>query len=267
MALARDDVDAAIRAYSASVTTWPENHAAWYYLAYAQFRKGDPAAAAAAAAKATRLAPAVAMYRLMRGVYLHEAAVARARAAQAGRLDLRTVNQDAALAELDLAVHLDARLWRAHYYRGRILRDRGDAGPAAEALTSAVRNAPPMSGPYVALAELYRRWDHLDPAIAVARLGASHLAGSERADVLYVLGLAHEGKREDVAAREAYTKALDARPGLAVALFQRGQVLARLSQPAAAKADLEAFVAHPDAPPWEKSIAQRLLFDLAQRKR
>jgi tetratricopeptide (TPR) repeat protein len=207
------------------------------------------------------------MYRLMHGVYLYEAALARARAAQAGPLDLRTVSHDAALAQLDLAIHLDARLWRAHYYRGRILRDRGDAGAAAEALTEAVRGAPPVAGPYVALAELYRRWDHLDPAIAVARLGAGHLAADERADVLYVLGHAHEGKREDVAAREAYTKALDARPGLAAARFQRGQLLARLLQPAAAKADLEAFVAHPDAPAWEKSLAQRLLVELAQRKR
>ncbi len=98
-------------------------------------------------------------------------------------------------------------------------------------------------------------------------MGADHVAPDERGDVLYMLGLAHDDKREDAAAVEAYTKALEAKPDLAPALFMRGTVFLRMKKPAAARADLEAYVAHPAARAWETAIAQRHLLDLAQKKR
>jgi hypothetical protein len=275
-ALGRSDWDAAVREYKASVTTWPENHVAWYYLAYAHTRRQAWREAVTAVANSTRLAPDGAMYRMMHGLCLYEAAVQPARAAQAaaqGRKpeeitpDLRSVNQDAALAQLVLATHLDDGLWRAHYYRGRIYRDRGDVRMAAEFFTKAVRSAPPQAAPYVALAELYRRWDYLDEAIEIARLGVASLATPiERGDMLYILGSAHEDKREDAAAVEAFTQALEARPDLTVALFMRGQVFWRMKKLAAAKADLEAFVALPGVDGFTRARAQRLLLDLAARK-
>src|SRR2546430_7609572 len=53
----------------------------------------------------------------------------------------------------------DLELWRAHYYIGRIYRDTGKSKEAAEALTRALQGAPSDPGPWVALAELYRRWE------------------------------------------------------------------------------------------------------------
>ncbi len=178
------DFAAAIRDLSAAVATWPENHLAWYSLAAAHVSSQDWIAAAAAAERATTLVPGNAMYRTMRGVALYEAAVRRARealAAAQGRRpedvvpDPRTINQDAALAELALAIHINDAIWRA-LLRGRILRDRGDAAQAADALSQAVRRAPAQAAPYVALAELYRRWGYLDQAIEVAQLGDRHAA-------------------------------------------------------------------------------------------
>ncbi len=275
-ALGRGDVDAALREYKAAVATWPDNHSAWYYLSYAHTRKAEWSEAAAAVAEATRLAPDQVMYRMLRGLCLYELAVRRARERQAAAQgkkpeevtpDLRAVNQDAALAELELAIHLNKELWRAHYYRGRIFRDRGDDATAAEAFTQAVRGAPPQAAPYVALAELYRRWDYFDQAIAVARLGIGVLQGTdERGDVLYMLGLAHEDKREDATAIDAYTKAFEARPDLALALFQRGQLFFRMNKHAAAKIDLEAYLAHPRASGFAKAQAARMLMDLAAKK-
>ncbi|HWO18601.1 MAG TPA: tetratricopeptide repeat protein [Kofleriaceae bacterium] len=276
MSLRRNDFDTAIREYGAAVAMWPEHDAAWYYLAYAYVRKQDYRAAVAAAANAPRLAPDVAMYRLMYGLSLYEAERQRAREAQAAAQgqkpeevvpDTRSQNHDAALAQLLLAVHLDGDVWRAHYYCGRIYRDRDDAGRAAASFSEAVRRAPLMAAPYVALADLYRRWDYFDQAIEVSRLGATTLtAPVERGDVLYMLALALEDKREHGAAIGAYTQALEARPDLADALVQRGRIYWSMKKPAAAKADLEAYLAHPAANGWGKETAQRILLDLASKK-
>jgi tetratricopeptide (TPR) repeat protein len=277
-ALGQAQWETATERYTAAVTTWPENHVAWYYLAYTYSRKLAWRDAVGAAANATRIAPDQAMYRLMHGLCLYEAAVQRAREAQAMKQgmkpeevvpDLRGIAQDAALAQLELAIHLNDKLWRAHYYRGRILRDRGDDGPAAESFSRAVRSAPPQSGPYAALADLYRRWDHFDEAIEIARLGADNVVDPpEKADLYYRLGQAYEDKREDTLAVDAYTKALDMRRDLAPALFQRGQLYMRMKKPAAAKIDLEAFLASPGASahPFARGTAARLLMEIAAKQ-
>jgi Flp pilus assembly protein TadD len=88
----------------------------------------------------------------LRGQLLYEATLADARGREArvhgGRADLAIVDRSQldfapALEALRIAASLEPRLWRAHDYLGRILRDRGDA------------RAP---GPYLALGELHRRW-------------------------------------------------------------------------------------------------------------
>jgi tetratricopeptide (TPR) repeat protein len=276
-ALGQAQFETAIHEYKASVASWPDNHAAWYYLAYAYTRKGDWATAATMVVQAIRLVPDGVMYRMLYGICLYEAAVQRARealAASQGRKpeevtpDLRSINQDAALAQLDVAIHLNKDLWRAHYYRGRIYRDRGDAITAATSFSKAVHSAPPVVAPYVALAELYRRWDYVEQAIVVARQGADNIADPiEKGDAYYVLGMAYDDKHDDAGALDAYTNALMMKRDLAAALFQRGQLHARMKNYAAAKADLEAFLARPDTSglAFARSMAQKLLMDLAAR--
>jgi tetratricopeptide (TPR) repeat protein len=277
-ALGQDQFETAIERYGASVATWPENHVSWFYLAYTHSKKRDWAQALAVVANSTRLAPDVAMYRMLHGICLYEAAFHRAREAQAAAQarkqeeivpDMRAVNQDAALAQLALALHLNKGLWRAHYYLGRIHRDRGDAAVAAESFTRAVQYGPPESAPYVALAELYRRWDYVDHAVMITRLGVNQVVDSnQQADVLYMLGLALDDKQSYDAAIDAYTKAMEARRDLSLALFQRGQDLFRVGKLAAAKADLEAFLTRPGTGgmAFARAVASKLLMEIAAKK-
>jgi tetratricopeptide (TPR) repeat protein len=269
------DFAAAIRDLSAAVATWPDNHFAWYSLAAAHVSSQDWVAAAAAAERATALVPGNAMYRTMRGVALYEAALRRARealAAAQGRRpedvlpDLRSVNQDAALAELALATHINDAVWRAHYYRGRILRDRGDAALAAEAFSQAVRRGPAQAAPYVALAELYRRWGYLDQAIEIARLAIATLPADEQGDAYHALGAAQDDRREDAGAVDSYTKALERKPPLYAALFSLAQVQLRMKQPAAARTDLQKVIGHREVDPVTKAMAQQLLAELGRKK-
>ena len=269
------DFAAAIRDLSAAVATWPENHFAWYSLAAAHVSSQDWIAAAAAAERATTLVPGNAVYRTMRGVALYEAAVRRARealAAAQGRRpedvvpDPRSINQDAALAELALALHINDAIWRAHYYRGRILRDRGDAAQAADALSQAVRRAPAQAAPYVALAELYRRWGYLDQAIEIAQLAIATLPADEQGDAYHALGAAQDDRRDDAAAVDSYTKALERKPPLYLALLSRAEVQLRMKQPAAARADLQKVIGHREVDPVTKALAQQLLAELGRKK-
>lgn len=276
-AYAQKQYAVALDAYREAVKTWPDNHLAWYGLAGTHIMRKDWAEAAAAAGRAAAVAPGVAMYHMVHGYVLYEAAVQQAREAQAraeGRkpeevvLRPGAVRHDAALAALALALHLDDDLWRAHYYTGRILRDRGDAGPAAESFTKAVRRGPSEVAPYVALCELYRRWGYVDEALAIAQLAVSAVADpADRASALYILGAASDDKHDDAAAVDAYTKALDLDPGHVHSRFARGQVYLRTKNAAAAKLDLEAVVASPAAGAWAKSMARQLLFDLAVRRK
>lgn len=266
--------DDAIRSYKAALAIWPDDPGAWYGLTVAHARKLEWPAAAAAMERAARLEPRNAMYQQVHGMMLYEANIQRARAAEASRLNKKpdeviinegSINHEAALVTLTLSAHLARNLWRTHFYLGRIYRARGDARAAAEAFDEAIRQAAPEAAPYVALVELYRRWEYLDEAIAIARLGAAAVIDpGERGDVLYMLGVVHDEKREDTAAVEAFTKALAAKPSLAPARFMRAQVHLRRKDRAAAKADLEAYVADPAA--TQRALAQRLLLELASGK-
>lgn len=262
--------------YGMAIKAWPENSMAWYGLAGAHIAQKQWSDAVSAAARTVAIAPDVATYHVVHGYTLYERAVQQAREAQAAREGRRPedvvprpsdIRSDAALPPLVLAAQLDGDLWRAHYYLGRIHRDRGDAAAAAEAFTRAVRRGPPDVAPYVALTELYRRWGYADEALAVAQLGAQTVTDhADRADAYYMLGLAHDDKHEDAAAIDAWTKVLDLDHRHLPSRFMRGQTYLRTKNTAAAKLDLEAVAASPLAG-TTASIARQLLFDLAARKR
>lgn len=262
--------------YGMAIKAWPENSMAWYGLAGAHIAQKQWSDAVSAAARTAAIAPDVAMYHMVHGYTLYEHAVQQAREAQAAREGRRPedvvprpsdIRGDAALVPLTLAAQLDGDLWRAHYYLGRIHRDRGDAAAAAESFTRAVRRGPPDVAPYVALTELYRRWGYADEAIAVAQLGAQTVTDlAARADAYYMLGLAYDDKHDDSAAIDAWTKVLDFNHRHLHSRFMRGQSYLRTKNTAAAKLDLEAVAASPLAGTMA-SLARQLLFDLAARKR
>jgi tetratricopeptide (TPR) repeat protein len=253
-----------------AVATWDHNHNAWYALIGVAASSRDWAAARDAAAHAVAARPDVAMYQLYLGRMTYEALIAKARAELAAAQgkqpdqvvpDLTAVDFTDALRPLLAAVKLEPRLWRAHYFIGRIYRDNGHWNEAAGELTAAVRLGPRDSEPYVALCELYRRWDVHDLALTIATLGTQHVLRS--ADVWFELGMVHDELRHDADAIAAFTRALAIDPEYAVAKFQRGQAYFRTKARAKARADLEDFVAHPPArSDFEVAQANKMLLEL-----
>jgi tetratricopeptide (TPR) repeat protein len=228
-AYANKQYDLAITEYNAAIQAWDGNHLAWYGLLGARGMRRDFAGAATAAERCVALVPDSAMYWLFRGRMLYEAAVQDARTQEAARqnrpvdqvtIDASRLDFTPALQALLVALQLENKLWRAHYFIGRILRDRGEAKSAAEQFTRAIALHATDAAPYIALTELYRRWQYRDEAVAIVH-GDQGNAGK---------------------AIDGFTRALDLRPDSATARFQRGEAYYRKKDVTHARADLEAFL-------------------------
>jgi tetratricopeptide (TPR) repeat protein len=270
--------ETAIERFQKAVEKWRDNYTAWYGLAGAYSKKGDWKSAADAAQNAVQLAPEIPMHQLVYGVALYERARQVAREAEAVKMqkkpdevtpDLSTVSFEKPLQHLQEAVKLNPDLWRAHYYLGRIYRDTGKVKEAAEELTKALQSAPPISAPWVALADLYLSWDYTDQALAVALQGtaASILPdASEAGDVWYQVGRAYDDKALHDKAIEAYSKALELRRELNIAKFQRGQAYFKKGDYTSAKRDLEEFSKVGGASvDFSKQQAAKMLMDIAAK--
>jgi tetratricopeptide (TPR) repeat protein len=226
---------------------------------------------------AVTLAPDEPMYLMLYGYTTYEGIVAAAREDEARKTnsdpklvtpDLTKLDFSKALPPLLRAVQLEPKLWRAHYYIGRIYRDGGFASAAAASFRESIGNGASSNGPFIALVELYRKWGFSKPASEVALIGSARFTGPEAADVWYVLGMSYDDLRDDKLAVQAFTQSLAARPDNAKALFQRGQVYARLKDKTHAKADLEAFVklaANDGRFTFALQHASKLLLDLGGR--
>ncbi len=269
--------DEAIAGYKQSIAEWHGNHIAHYGLAGSYIGQRDWSKARDAMKTAHELEPYVAMYAMVYAYTLYESAIADARAAQAKKqnvspeavdFDASVVNHDKALAHMTYAIQLDPKLWRAHYYIGRIHRDRGEARWAAESLVAALTSGPTDPGPWIALSELYRTWQYIDESIAVTKAGLTFVVGVAAADLWYMLGMGYDEKRKYADSIVAFTKALDANPDNTKALFQRGQAYYRKRELSKAKLDLEAFVGLATTPnlDFPKQQANKMLMDIAANK-
>jgi tetratricopeptide (TPR) repeat protein len=213
------------------------------------------------------------MYQLWYGRALYEKAVKQAREDQARKenkkpeeiqVDLTTVNFEKAQQHLEQAVKLNADMWRAHYYLGRIYRQQDKPKEAAQAFSKALMANPREQGPYVALGELYRKWDYSDEAIKVTSQGTVNVPGSnEVADIWYVLGMAYDDKSNYDKAIEAFEQAIEAKRDHHKAKFQRGQAYFRKGDHTKAKRDLEEFSKSGGTSlEFEKQQASRMLMDI-----
>jgi len=276
-AIAARQYDAGIAACEAATSKWSGNHLAWYAAASAHMAKNEWPEAVAAVERAVALRPDQGMYQLYHGISLYEAEHQRARTEQAQRdhkkpdevtVDPSALRLDAARDALLRAAKLAPDLWRAHYYLGRVYRDLDDSRHAAEQLTQTITTYPSYRFGYIALTELYRRWDYLDEAIAVALLGTASVAAAETSELWYEAGMAYDARRADDQAIDAFGKAIAARPDDASSKFQRGQVYFRKGELANAARDLEEVVKSTDpqiAP--VKPIATQLLGQIARKQR
>jgi len=266
----------AIKAFRDAATAWPENHLAWYGMGGAFAAQGEWDKSFDAFTNAVMLRPDVPMYQMWTGVALYEKAVKAAREDEARRqnvkpdqvqVDLSAINFERAKQHLEAAVALNADLWRAQFYLGRVYRAADQGRAAAEAFMAGARGTTQSNGPWIALAELYRKWDYTAEALKVAELGTAKLpASAESSDLWYVLGMTHDDAGENPQAVEAFTKALELKADNYKAAFQRGQAYFRLSKWAEAKADLELFVKNAGpAMAFAKQQANKMLMDIAAK--
>ncbi len=269
--------ETAANEFKEAVRVDKDNHSAWYGLGGAHIGKRAYEPAAEALENAVRLKPSDAMYQMWLGVSLYEATVDKARTDQANDLkkkkedvkpDLRTLNFDTALQHLEAAVKLNPELYRAHYYMARIYRDGDKPQQAAESFTKSIQSWPRFQPPYVALGEMYRRWDYPDQAIQVLSQGVEHvMEQEEKSQLLYVLGMAYFDKLDDKQAIESFTKAIDMRKDNHDAKFQRGLAHFRKGDLKEADKDLSEYskAAGPSAAD-NKSIAQKVRFQIAAKQ-
>jgi tetratricopeptide (TPR) repeat protein len=238
----------AINEYQKAVDRYHDNHLAWYGMGAAEAGKGDWTKASDAFSTAVQLDDKEPMYQMWYGIALYEKAVATARDDQAKKEgkkpeeikpDLSAVNFEKAEQHLQEAIKLNGDMWRAHFYLGRIYRGQDKPKDAANEFTAAIKANPRESGPYIALGELYRKWDYTDEAIKIAMQGTQNVPGSnEVSDIWYVLGMK----------------------------FQRGQAYFRKGDFVHAKRDLEDFSKSGGASlEFAKQQASKMLMDIAAK--
>ncbi|HMG54693.1 MAG TPA: tetratricopeptide repeat protein, partial [Kofleriaceae bacterium] len=274
-AIVQRQYDAAITACQSAVTTWADNHLAWYARASAHMAKSEWQKAKDAVEHAVTLRPDHAMYQLYYGISVYEAERERVRDDQARQQNRKPeeVTVDPALLKLDpardalrRAAKLDPDLWRAHYYLGRVYRDLEDPRREAEQFAATVTTHPSYRFGYVALIELYRKWSYIDQALAVAQLGTANVAPDEAGELWFELGMAHDAKRDDDKAIEAFTRAIAGKPDDLGSKFQRGQVYFRKGDFVNAKRDLDDVARSGDpAVASTKPLAVQMLGQIARK--
>ena len=269
--------DEAVTDYKKAVEGYRDNHLAWYGLGASYASKNEWSASSDAFQQAVQLEPDQAMYNMWYGVSLYEKSVQGAREDQARKEnkkpedikpDLSAVSFEKPLQFLTQATKLNPDMWRAHYYLGRIYRATDKPKDAAEEFSKTLAANPREPGPYVALGELYRRWDYTDAAIKIAQQGTTNvIGGNEVSDIWYVLGMGYDDKQMETEAIDAFTKALDSRRDNHQAQFQRGQAYFRKGDLDKAKTDLEAFSKSSGASlEFAKQQASKMLMDISAKK-
>lgn len=264
-------LDDALAACKRAVDGWAGNHVAWYTLGIVATLAPRSAhlagtSASDAFARAVALRPDAPQYHLALGTARYDALVA-------GALDRRALDLEPARAELALANAANPNLWRAHYYLGRIARDRGQPRRAAGEFARAIELEPREVGPHVALAELYRAWGFADAAIAVAQQGTllATKPAAQLAEAWFALGEAQVDRHADGVAIATFDRAVElghAPRALAARAFAR----VRMGDFANAKPDLEAYLATPPAADdaadalW-RQVATKWLADITTKKR
>jgi tetratricopeptide (TPR) repeat protein len=275
-AINRKQYDEAIVQLKKAVDSYRDNHLAWYGLGISYINRKQYNEAVEALGNAVRIVDDQPMYHMWLGIAQTMKAVTKAREDLAAREskkpeevepDLGSINFESSVQHLQQAVKLNPGMWRAHYNLGQIFRDTDRAKEAAESFTKAIAANPREQGPYVALTELYLRWDYVDQAIQVASQGTANVPGSnERSDIWFVLGMGYDAKQLDDKAIEAFGKALEDRRDNHKAKFQRGQAHFRKGDFVRAKRDLEDFSKTGSAKlDLQKTQATKMLMDIAAK--
>lgn len=278
---------AAASACRQALAAWRGNHLAWYALGNAYAMREEWPAAQDAYAHAAQLRPDAAMYQLYAGVAAYQLAAylaahpadeapvrdpslagrVLAPAVLAARLSRAALTREAVLGEarvaLARAVERAPGHWAASYYLGKTELALDHARLAAQAFTAAIVAEPAQAEPYIALLELYRAWDFGKQGLAIAQTAATRVTAGNVAGAWYSIGMAFTANGRDRDAIAAFDRASAGEP--ARALFQRGQIYARLRERSRAREDLERFLGLADPSLGvARQIARDLLASIAR---
>jgi len=219
------NLPAAAKELETAVALDPTNHEASFALGqvYADEKKWDKAIDAFSLA--AKHVQDDAMYRYKLGNAYFEA----------GKID-------PAQKELESALKLNSRLFRAHWLMGRIQQKKERFKEAATSFTEAARLNPRFGRPFVDLGKLYYQWDYLQEAASVLGQGAQYARDAEDlTNIYYYLGMAHDGMKQYKQAAEAYVKAIDARKENVEARLMAGMAFANAGDKENAKKYLTEF--------------------------
>jgi tetratricopeptide (TPR) repeat protein len=219
--------------FAESASMADENHQAWYNLGQAREKLDKYKEAAEAFRNAVKYKGDDAMYRYRLGKALigHDCTADK------------ESNLSEAQSNLEEAVKLNPRLYKAWECLGQIYNLQDDPKKAAEAWTKSASLNPYFGKPFIALGKLYIKWDKLGEAISVLDQGRLNVKDPmEQSNILYHLGFAYEKQGNWDKAIDAYTQAIQKSGENIDALRQRGFVFANKGDKEHAKQDLEAFV-------------------------
>lgn len=158
-----------------------------------------------------------------------------------GQLKARVGNNEAALADFQQAVRIDAKCWRALHNRGVLLAQAGQFEPAFDDFHKTIELNPGFAKAYANRGALYVLAGELEPALADYQHAAEldpKFAIAQRGcgRVCHMLGRVDE-------AVEHLSRAIELAPRDANALASRGDLLTDLGEYAAAAHDYEQALA------------------------
>lgn len=232
----------AIKELKTATSLYPDNHAAWYALGIVHGTQKEWKDAADALGEAVKYNANEAMYHYKLGQALYNSWEEET----GGSLDM-------AQQHLEQAVEVNPRLFKAHWYLGKVYDHKDQPAQAAQAWTEAAKLDPGFGKPFIDLGKLYLKWDHVPQAIAVLEQGTlGHVMDpKDLTDIYYYLGLAYDAQQNWDKAIDAYTNAVDKRKDNIDAKLQRGFSYARKGDKAKAREDLEDYVKQKGSVPGE----------------
>ena len=210
-----------------------DNHSAWYNLGQVREKLDKHKEAAEAFGEAVKISDGDAMYHYRYGKALVGSDCTPGKES----------NLELAKTQLERAVKLNGRLYKAWECLGQIYALGDEPKAAAEAWTKSASLNPYFGKPFIALGKLYIKWDKLQEAISVLDQGRLNVKDlTEQSDLLYHLGLAYEKQGNFDKAIEAYSQSIEKKSENLDARRQRGFAYAAKGDKEKAKVDLEAFV-------------------------
>ncbi len=171
-----------------------------------------------------------------------------------GEAQYRAGNLQPALAALQKAVELNKRLFKAHWYIGRIYLLQDQPKEAAQAWTQSIMLNPSFGKPFIDLGRLYARWDMFPEAVKVLEQGGMYAKAAEvedRTNIFYELGMAYDAMAASSTppnpqyydkAIDAYLSAIKEKPDNNDARFQLGFTYANKGDKANAKKYLNEYI-------------------------